>query len=146
MPDKVIKGGCSSRLLRYNFRQFEFILFASSCTFDMSKSKSLDQSLGVAPLPVEAGEVDDGVSKDIQHDAVFGDITEDGPNYRNVRPSTSKLLSFANIFSKVGWLGTAVLMIKTQIALGVLSIPSVFHTLGLIPGVLILVTIGGITT
>jgi hypothetical protein len=50
----------------------------------MSKSKPLDQSLGVTPLPVEAGEVGDGVSKDIQHDAVFGDITEDGPNYRNV--------------------------------------------------------------
>ena len=50
--------------------------------FDMSKSKSLDESQGVAPLPVETGEIGDSI--DIQHDAVFGDITEDGPNYRNV--------------------------------------------------------------
>ncbi|KAJ5455837.1 uncharacterized protein N7458_004101 [Penicillium daleae] len=95
--------------------------------FDMSKSKSLDESQDVASLPVEAGEVGDSI--DIQHDAVFGDITEDGPNYRNV-----------------GWLGTAVLMIKTQIGLGVLSIPSVFDALGLIPGIIILITVGGITT
>jgi hypothetical protein len=53
----------------------------------MSKSKSSDKPLGVAPLPVHPGEDVDGVSKDIHHDAVFGDITEDGPNYRNVRPS-----------------------------------------------------------
>lgn len=39
--------------------------------------------MNIAPLPVEAGGVDD-ISKGIQHDAVFGDITEDGPNYRNV--------------------------------------------------------------
>ncbi|KAF3401689.1 N amino acid transport system protein [Penicillium rolfsii] len=77
----------------------------------MSKSKSLDQSLGVVPLPVEAAEVACGVSANIQHDAVFGNITEDGPNYRNV-----------------GWLGTSILMIKTQI------------------GVIILIIIGGITT
>jgi amino acid permease len=43
-------------------------------------------------------------------------------------------------------LGTAVLMIKTQIGLGVLSIPSVFDALGLIPGIIILITVGGITT
>lgn len=37
-------------------------------------------------------------------------------------------------------------MIKTQIGLGVLSIPSVFDTLGLIPGIIILIVVGGITT
>lgn len=37
-------------------------------------------------------------------------------------------------------------MIKTQIGLGVLSIPAVFDTLGLIPGIIILITIGSITT
>lgn len=37
-------------------------------------------------------------------------------------------------------------MMKTQIGLGVLSIPSTFDKLGLIPGVLCLVAIGGITT
>ncbi|OJD37901.1 amino acid transporter [Diplodia corticola] len=65
----------------------------------------------------------------IQEDAVFGDITEKGPNYRNV-----------------GWLGTVALMMKTQVGLGVLSIPSVFDTLGLIPGVICLIAIGIITT
>lgn len=35
---------------------------------------------------------------------------------------------------------------KTQIGLGVLSLPSVLDTLGLIPGVIILCVIAGITT
>lgn len=35
---------------------------------------------------------------------------------------------------------------KTQIGLGVLSIPAAFDTLGLIPGVICLLLIGGITT
>jgi hypothetical protein len=50
----------------------------------MSKSKSMDDSMNIAPPPVEAGEVDNFSKEDIQHDAVFGDITESGPNYRNV--------------------------------------------------------------
>ncbi|KAI0425317.1 transmembrane amino acid transporter protein-domain-containing protein [Xylaria sp. FL1042] len=63
------------------------------------------------------------------HDEVFGEITQDGPNYRNV-----------------GWLGTAALMMKTQIGLGVLSIPASLDVLGLIPGLIILISIAGITT
>lgn len=43
-------------------------------------------------------------------------------------------------------MGTSVLMIKTQIGLGVLSIPTAFNKLGLIPGVVIMLTIGVITT
>lgn len=43
-------------------------------------------------------------------------------------------------------MGTSVLMIKTQIGLGVLSIPTAFNKLGLIPGVIIMLTIGVITT
>lgn len=35
---------------------------------------------------------------------------------------------------------------KTQIGLGVLSLPSVFNVLGMIPGVILLCTIGGMTT
>lgn len=62
-------------------------------------------------------------------DDIFGEIKEGGPNYRNV-----------------GWLGTAVLMIKTQIGLGVLSIPAVLDTLGMGPGLVVLVVIGCITT
>lgn len=37
-------------------------------------------------------------------------------------------------------------MIKTQIGLGVLSFPAVFDTLGIVPGVILLCTIAGITT
>ncbi|KAI0533138.1 transmembrane amino acid transporter protein-domain-containing protein [Xylaria digitata] len=65
----------------------------------------------------------------VTHDEVFGEMTECGPNYRNV-----------------GWLGTVALMMKTQIGLGVLSIPASFDVLGLIPGLIILVTIAAITT
>ncbi|KAL2680420.1 hypothetical protein Neosp_008021 [[Neocosmospora] mangrovei] len=79
------------------------------------------------PMPVdhELG----NVSNNVPHDAVFGEITDEGPNYRNV-----------------GWIGTVGLMMKTQIGLGVLSLPSVLDTLGLIPGVIILCVIAGITT
>lgn len=47
---------------------------------------------------------------------------------------------------QVGWLGTVALMMKTQIGLGVLSIPAVFDTLGLIPGIICLIMIAIITT
>lgn len=63
------------------------------------------------------------------HDAVFGEISEDGPNYKDV-----------------GWMGTVVIMMKTQIGLGVLGIPSVLHSLGLVPGVLILLIVATMTT
>ncbi|CRK19004.1 hypothetical protein BN1723_011741 [Verticillium longisporum] len=75
----------------------------------------------------EVGEViDDPASS---HDAVFGDMSGKGPNYRNV-----------------GWLGTVALVMKTQIGLGVLSIPAAFDTLGIVPGVLVLCAISAITT
>ena len=44
------------------------------------------------------------------------------------------------------WLGTTVLMLKVCVGLGVLSIPSAFDTLGMIPGVICLLAIGGIVT
>lgn len=47
---------------------------------------------------------------------------------------------------KVGWKGTAVLMLKTQIGLGVLSIPAVFHSLGLVPGVIVILVIAAMTS
>ena len=43
-------------------------------------------------------------------------------------------------------MGTTVLMLKTQVGLGVLSIPATFDTLGMIPGVICLLIIGIITT
>ena len=46
----------------------------------MSKIHSdSDQIQHVPPKPVQ------GESQAVEHDAVFGDITEEGPNYRNVR-------------------------------------------------------------
>ncbi|KAK7417266.1 hypothetical protein QQX98_004700 [Neonectria punicea] len=68
-------------------------------------------------------------SHTLHHDAVFGEITEEGPNYRDV-----------------GWLGTIVLMMKTQIGLGVLSLPAAFDSLGIVPGVICLCAVGAITT
>ncbi|CCT75447.1 related to neutral amino acid permease [Fusarium fujikuroi IMI 58289] len=70
-----------------------------------------------------------GEEAGVTNDAVFGTITEDGPNYRNV-----------------GWLGTSVLMMKSQIGLGVLSIPASFDALGLIPGIICMLCIAVITT
>lgn len=37
-------------------------------------------------------------------------------------------------------------MMKTQIGIGVLSIPKTFHTFGLVPGLIILLTVATITT
>ncbi|VUC20939.1 unnamed protein product [Clonostachys rosea] len=65
----------------------------------------------------------------VAHDAVFGDMTEDGPNYR-----------------AVGWIATIALMMKTQIGLGVLSIPAAFDVLGIVPGVICLITVAIITS
>lgn len=49
-------------------------------------------------------------------------------------------------FAQVGWLATTILMIKTQIGLGVLSIPAVFHQIGLIPGVIAMLGIAATTS
>lgn len=60
------------------------------------------------------------------HDEVFGDLNDGGPNYRGL-----------------GWIRAAVLSIKSQIGLGVLGIPSILSTLGLVPGILIILFFGG---
>ncbi|KAF2014104.1 putative amino acid transporter [Aaosphaeria arxii CBS 175.79] len=60
---------------------------------------------------------------------VFGEIPAEGPNYRDI-----------------GWMGTFVLMLKTQVGLGVLSIPYAFDKLGLIPGILCLLGVALIAT
>ncbi|WKT53715.1 Amino acid transporter, transmembrane domain [Fusarium oxysporum f. sp. vasinfectum] len=78
----------------------------------------------LAPVPSQGAEVTTST-----HDAVFGVITEDGPNYRNV-----------------GWVGTSIIMMKTQIGLGVLSIPAAFDILGMIPGVICMMIIAALTT
>ena len=43
-------------------------------------------------------------------------------------------------------MGTVVLMCKTQVGLGVLGIPSALHTLGMVPGAIILIVIAAMTT
>ncbi|KAJ5557980.1 hypothetical protein N7535_009473 [Penicillium sp. DV-2018c] len=68
-------------------------------------------------------------TQSLNADVVFGEITEEGPNYRNV-----------------GFLGTVILMMKSQIGLGILSIPTAFDALGIIPGAICLIVIGAITT
>ncbi|WWC85648.1 uncharacterized protein L201_000514 [Kwoniella dendrophila CBS 6074] len=67
--------------------------------------------------------------EDTNYDAVFGEMNEDGPKYRNV-----------------GWIGTVALMMKSMIGLGVLSIPSVLDTLGMIPGIICLLVIAAMTS
>ncbi|RMJ16815.1 hypothetical protein CDV36_003560 [Fusarium kuroshium] len=82
---------------------------------------------GLSTMPSHVGEVHD--SNDIVHDAVFGHISEDGPDYRNV-----------------GWIGSSILMMKIQIGLGVLALPAAFDSVGLIPGVILLCLVGVIVT
>lgn len=73
-----------------------------------------------SPEASQAGEVTD---------AVFGEVGADGPNYRSV-----------------GWVAAIVLLLKSQIGLGVLSVPSAFNTLGMAPGIIILIVVAAITT
>ncbi|BCS17303.1 uncharacterized protein APUU_10131S [Aspergillus puulaauensis] len=80
---------------------------------------------GIDTGPPSIGKVENIVT----NDAVFGNITEGGPNYRNL-----------------GLLGTIALMMKTQIGLGVLSMPLILGTLGIVPGNILIVTIAAITT
>ncbi|KAK7229318.1 hypothetical protein V2G26_001488 [Clonostachys chloroleuca] len=68
-------------------------------------------------------------SNEIAHDPVFGEISEDGPDCRNV-----------------GWIGSAVSMMKIQIGLGVLALLAAFNDVGLIPGVILLSVVIGIVT
>ncbi|KAG4032316.1 hypothetical protein MFRU_007g02230 [Monilinia fructicola] len=61
-------------------------------------------------------------------DVVFGEINENGPDYH-----------------AVGGLGATALMLKTNLGLGVLSIPAIFDTLGMIPGVICIIAMAAIT-
>ena len=102
----------------------------------------------IAPTHSQVGEV--FASKTIQDDAVFGEIQEGDTNYRNVS-TIDLLVSFSRLINytdsnQVSWIGTTALLIKTQIGLGVLSMPKVFDTLGIIPGIVLLIVIAGMTT
>ncbi|RAL65235.1 hypothetical protein DID88_001341 [Monilinia fructigena] len=62
-------------------------------------------------------------------DVVFGEINENGPDYH-----------------AVGGLGATALMLKTNLGLWcVLSIPAIFDTLGMIPGVICIIAMASIT-
>ncbi|GMK54814.1 hypothetical protein CspeluHIS016_0114000 [Cutaneotrichosporon spelunceum] len=84
---------------------------------DMGKSPSEKEYDADVKVP----EAEDGRPGVIQ-DAVFGEITEGGPNFRGV-----------------GLGGTFVLMTKANVGLGILQIPFVFMTIGLVPGIILLV-------
>ncbi|KAH7011006.1 transmembrane amino acid transporter protein-domain-containing protein [Ilyonectria destructans] len=89
-------------------------------------SKPYLEALAASPLQTEKGEV---IEPTTTYNAVFRTITEDSPNYRNV-----------------GWIGSSVLIMKTQLGLGMLSIPAAFNTLGIVPGVICLLAIAGLIT
>ncbi|KAL1408654.1 hypothetical protein Q8F55_005467 [Vanrija albida] len=72
------------------------------------------QDVEIAPAVNREGD-------DLVYDAVFGEISDSGPNYRGVGP-----------------VGSWVLITKANIGLGILGIPSVFMTVGLVPGILII--------
>ncbi|EME84713.1 uncharacterized protein MYCFIDRAFT_41529 [Pseudocercospora fijiensis CIRAD86] len=99
--------------------------------FRDKKQQQSDDDL--APVPTsDLGEVEDCVKPEdatSTQDAVFGELRKDGPNYRNV-----------------GWMGTVVLLFKTQVGLGVLGIPGAFDHLGMVPGVITILVIAFMTT
>ncbi|BGP17049.1 hypothetical protein JCM10213_000314 [Rhodosporidiobolus nylandii] len=49
-------------------------------------------------------------------------------------------------YRAVGWVSTSVLLAKSQIGLGVLSLPDVLHTLGMVPALIIIVAIAVMST
>lgn len=46
----------------------------------------------------------------------------------------------------MGFVGTVILMMKTQIGLGLLSVPGAFNSLGVVPGIICLLAVAIITT
>ncbi|ORY82877.1 transmembrane amino acid transporter protein-domain-containing protein, partial [Leucosporidium creatinivorum] len=63
-------------------------------------------------------------------DAVFGDVNDgSGPNYRSL-----------------GWIRASVLLVKTQIGLGVLGMPTVLTSVGLVPGIILILVIAALST
>lgn len=75
--------------------------------------------LGAVDVTTATDNTKGGYSDVVVHDAVFGDLESGGPNFRGVSAP-----------------GAFVLMTKANFGLGVLGIPSVFHVLGLVPGII----------
>ncbi|GAA6006849.1 hypothetical protein JCM10207_009114 [Rhodosporidiobolus poonsookiae] len=106
----------------------------------MAPSSSLSSELEKQQLDAPTAVVRTNLEKDdkgnvyveeehVVVDAVFGEISRGGPNYRGVH-----------------WIHATVLLIKTQIGLGVLGIPAVLTSLGLGPGLALIFIMGFITT
>ncbi|GAA6010601.1 hypothetical protein JCM10207_007757 [Rhodosporidiobolus poonsookiae] len=85
------------------------------------KKKRGDDGSVVTQSRLNAEEAAIEEAKDTVEDAVFGEQGgEDTVNYRSL-----------------GWIGASVLIVKSQVGVGVLSLPSAFGTLGLVPGLLV---------
>lgn len=91
---------------------------------NLSISKSDSNEKDLVPIEVEESSATDLEARSEDGpivDAVFGLQDENGPAYRSL-----------------GWIGAAVLMTKSQIGLGVLTIPSTLTVVGVIPGMIII--------
>ncbi|GAA5907897.1 hypothetical protein JCM6882_001520 [Rhodosporidiobolus microsporus] len=100
----------------------------SSSTSDPS-SKLEHKREDDAVVQHEAGIIDEENQQPGVVDGVFGAQGDGKVDYRTV-----------------GWISSAILLMKAQIGLGVLSIPSVFHTLGLVPGIIVIIVMAILTT
>lgn len=100
---------------------------------------------GVQYAPAEGALAEEG-------DGVWGKLGEGSPNYKNVGwwvesffevshedGSENEKLTSARIVS-------GIFLINLQIGLGVLSMPNTLHTLGLVPGILVIAGVAAITT
>ncbi|WVF66447.1 hypothetical protein IAT40_001187 [Kwoniella sp. CBS 6097] len=97
-----------------------------------TKSDKMKNDLSAAevadPIDVEEGNVK-GTKPGVIVDAVWGEIDEDGPNYRSL-----------------GWIKAAVLQVKLQMGLGILGLPAVFDKMGFVPGIMIILAVFVICT
>lgn len=88
---------------------------------DVEKGSKTKGGLGVSAKDVRAAAV--------SHDVFVAEEGGEGPDFRGV-----------------GSAGATVLLLKTQFGLGVLSLPSVMNTVGLVPGLLLIIVLGILTT
>lgn len=61
-----------------------------------------------------------------------------------VELTTSRRLSTS--YTSLGWLRASVVLTKSQLGLGVLGIPQVFATVGMVPGLIMLFAIAFMTS
>ncbi|GAA5875966.1 hypothetical protein JCM8547_000667 [Rhodosporidiobolus lusitaniae] len=105
--------------------------YSHRASFSKDKKDKVGSSMGA--VEVQSADVVEDVEaqgeKAVQQEGTFGNGGEDEVEY-----------------TTVGWFFTGLLLTKVMIGLGVLTIPSTFHVLGLAPGVLIMVAIAIMTT